>query len=136
MTTSEWQSRIFTNCVRALAGITLGFLVGCDPESLALRNGIQALKRAEIIRAAESSYHERYHTYGTLEDLGPSGVHMIPGDLATGDLDGYRYQVELSAAGYKATVRPVEYGKSGYRSLYFDETGVFRESWTAERAAK
>jgi hypothetical protein len=134
MITSGWSSRSRTSCARTLAGITLVLLVGCHPESLALRNGVEAIKRAEMIRAAESTYHERYRRYGTLADLGPSGADMIPGDLAVGDVEGYRYQIELTPAGYKATAWPIEYGKTGYRSLYFDETGIFRESWTAERA--
>ena len=60
--------------------------------------------------------------YGSLDELSAEG--LITKDL----LEKYGYKVELSVLSnrFEVTAAPVEYGKTGKRSFYVDESGILR----------
>jgi hypothetical protein len=60
--------------------------------------------------------------YGSLDEL-------IAAELLTKDLlDKYGYKIELTVLSnkFEATATPIEYGKTGRRSFYIDESGLLR----------
>ena len=60
--------------------------------------------------------------YGSLDELSAEGLFMK--DL----IERYGYKVELSVLSnrFEVTATPVEYGKTGKRSFYIDESGILR----------
>jgi hypothetical protein len=60
--------------------------------------------------------------YGSLDELSAEG--LITKDL----LERYGYKIELSALSnrFEVSASPVEYGKTGKRSFYIDESGILR----------
>ena len=42
------------------------------------------------------------------------------------DKYGYRFVISTNAHGFEAVATPIEYGKSGKRSFFIDQTGVVR----------
>jgi hypothetical protein len=61
-------------------------------------------------------------SYGSLQQLVDAKL------MSTDQFDkyGYRYDVSATGAAFEATATPKEYGKSGKRSFYIDQTGVVR----------
>ena len=86
----------------------------------------------KTIFAAEQTYQatEGRGDYGSLADLGR--YHLISAELATGVKSGYQYKVEVITAtrehpaAFTAVAVPNEYGSSGRRSFFIDETGILR----------
>lgn len=68
--------------------------------------------------------------YGTLKQLAQTG--LINSFLATGTHCGYLFTISTTAASTNAPARfavkavPVQYGVTGFRSYYVDESGVIR----------
>jgi hypothetical protein len=60
--------------------------------------------------------------YGSLDELSAAG--LITKDL----FERYGYKIELSVLSnrFEVTAAPVEYGKTGRRSFFIDETGILR----------
>ncbi len=91
-----------------------------------------ALRALRTIHGAEQTYQSTYGRgdYGTLTELHQSG--LISTDLANGVKSGYRLKVEVYKAGtaspatFVAVAVPTEYGSTGRRSFFVDETGVLR----------
>ena len=90
-----------------------------------------AIASLRTISAAEESYYNKRHVYGTLEEL--SAEQLIEPNLATGVRSGYNFSVKVSDSSvrnsipdFEATAAPVDYGKTGRRSFLIDETGVIR----------
>ena len=87
-------------------------------------NEAVTMSALRMITSAEATYHAGpgKGSFGTLEQL-------IEHDLVHKDLlDKYGYKIELTATGTKFEVSavPVEYGKTGMRSFFVDESGVVR----------
>jgi hypothetical protein len=61
-------------------------------------------------------------SYGSLQQLVDAKL------MTTDQFDkyGYKYDVSATGAGFEATATPKEYGKSGKRSFFIDQTGVVR----------
>ncbi|MGH9659473.1 MAG: prepilin-type N-terminal cleavage/methylation domain-containing protein, partial [Bryobacteraceae bacterium] len=75
----------------------------------------------------------RYAT--TLAELGPPpGAHLIPGRLSSGEKGGYRFVMQVSAAGYTIQANPIAFGVSGSRTFFSDDTLVVRYNTTPEPA--
>jgi type II secretory pathway pseudopilin PulG len=100
------------------------------PNLLASRraaNEGSAQQNLRTIYAAEQTYRETTGKgeYGTLANL--RSAALISDDLASGVRWGYQYKVEMiSSAGFEVMAVPTEYGSSGSRSFFIDETGVLR----------
>jgi len=61
-------------------------------------------------------------SYGSLQQLVDAKL------MTTDQFDkyGYKYDVSATGAAFEATATPKEYGKSGKRSFFIDQTGVVR----------
>ena len=78
---------------------------------------------------AESNYQSITQRYGTWEEL--VSANMIDPSLADGLKNGYRFTLEITknrdnSEGFKVVGVPKDYGRSGTRSFFIDETGVLR----------
>ncbi len=105
------------------------------PNLLAARNAaneassIASLRR---IHSAQATYQATRGngTYGTMDQL--ASESLVEEVLASGTRNGYKFTVELkpssydSSPGFRAIAVPMEYGNTGVRSFYVDETGVIR----------
>ena len=60
--------------------------------------------------------------YGSLDEL------LAEGLLTKGLMERYGYQIQMSVLSnrFEVTATPVEYGKTGKRSFYIDESGILR----------
>jgi type II secretory pathway pseudopilin PulG len=105
------------------------------PNLLAARRAANegaTIKALRTIHSAEATYQARRGDgdYGTLTDL--HGDSLISADLASGVKSGYRFKVEVLSrtkdrpAGFEVVAVPTEYGSTGRRSFFIDETGVIR----------
>jgi hypothetical protein len=102
-----------------------------------------ALYAIRTIHATQVQYYSQYGRYAaSLKELGPpaSGVTgpaasgLIDGELASGTKDGYKYTMTVTASGYAIHADPEEYGKSGSRTFYSDQTMVIRQNHGPEPA--
>ena len=90
-------------------------------------SAIASLRR---IHNAEAAYYEMYEKFGTMADL--QQENLIAVELASGTRNGYRFKIETVSdsgdgwPGYVAVGVPTEYGSSGRRSFFIDESGVIR----------
>ena len=113
--------------------LSLILLSGCSIQSaqsveqspqVIAANELAAMSRLRSIDSAEASFMvESGGTYASLDELVNKG---IIGDPARGKLTGYRFEVRVKPGGYEATAVPVQYGISGKRSFYIDESHVLR----------
>lgn len=78
----------------------------------------------QMIASAEESFKSTQGDgrYGSLQELIDAG--LIPSDTA--DRYGYKIDVVLLGDGFEARATPNEYGKTGKRSYYIDQTSVLR----------
>jgi type II secretory pathway pseudopilin PulG len=106
------------------------------PNLLAARraaNESAAIRSLRVLHQAEQSYQAttgKGINYGTLSDL--QNDSLISADMAREVRSGYRFKVEVfkanseSPAAFAVMAVPAEYGSSGRRSFFIDETGVIR----------
>lgn len=89
-----------------------------------------AISLMRIFSGAEATYHSANNNFGTLLQLIKFGVIYEP--LADGENCGYLYTVAVTPqtknipAGFQVKATPQQYGVSGVRSFYIDETGIIR----------
>jgi type II secretory pathway pseudopilin PulG len=86
-----------------------------------------AMHSLRMISQAEMTHQSTVAKYGTLQELAASG--LINPDLGSGTKNGYTFTVTLDSENpeaFEVTGVPVEYGKTGTRSFYIDETLVMR----------
>ena len=106
------------------------------PNLLASRraaNESAAIRSLIVLHQAEQSYQSttgKGINYGTLSDL--QSDSLISADMARDVRSGYRLKLEVfpassgSPAAFTVIAVPAEYGSSGRRSFFVDETGVIR----------
>ena len=91
---------------------------------------IGAINMLRTFNGAEATYYSSTSNYGTLTQLIKES--LINPSLANGDNCGYLYRVSVTPrkgnvpAQYQVRATPQQYGVSGVRSFYIDETGVVR----------
>ena len=68
-------------------------------------------------------------------EAGPDAADLLDGALASGTKNGYRFKYVASDTdgdgtldAFQVSARPVEYGKTGNRSFFTDESGVIRST--------
>ncbi len=85
----------------------------------------------KTLHAAEAQYYSTYGRYAvTLQELGKptsgnpsaSSADLIPGDLAKGEKQGYRYNLQGTPTGYQINADPVAFNGSGSRTFYSDQS--------------
>ncbi|HEV7472648.1 MAG TPA: DUF2950 family protein [Pyrinomonadaceae bacterium] len=131
---------LITNILSVVMIVPIGIVAAIAiPNLLASRRAanegasIATLRR---IHAAEATYQATRGNgaFGTLDQLTDSSATepLLDPGLATGLRSGYKFTVEtrigddVSPAGFRVAAVPVEYGNTGIRSFYVDETGVIR----------
>jgi prepilin-type N-terminal cleavage/methylation domain-containing protein len=102
-----------------------------------------AIRQITTIHQAETQYYSQFGKYATaLTELGPpasgaagpTAADLIPKVLADGKKDGYIFAVAASPTGYSVTAVPENFGSSGRRTFFSDQTLVIRNNWTQEPA--
>ncbi len=95
------------------------------------------------LHADEAQYYSQFQTYATsLAQLGPpasgaagpAAADLIPKDLAAGHSSGYTFTITGSPSGYAISAVPDQYGNSGSRTFYSDQTMVIRNNFSQEPA--
>jgi type II secretory pathway pseudopilin PulG len=105
------------------------------PNLLAARraaNESAAIRSLKIFHGAEQTYQatKGNGNYGTPNDL--QGYSLISADMAREVRSGYRFKLEVfppssgNPAAFTVIAVPTEYGSTGKRSFFIDETGVIR----------
>lgn len=92
--------------------------------SLAIANETIALSRLRMIASAENTYRatNKHGSYGSLDQLVTAGLFS----KEFLESSGYRIEVHASGSGFEATAVPVEYGKTGKRSFFIDQSSIIR----------
>lgn len=102
-----------------------------------------AISHIKTIHTAQAGYFSQFGKYAdTLEKLGPSpsgapspdGADLLPGDLSDGDKGGYKFQVTKTETGYAVSAEPTQFGTTGSRTFYSDQSMSVRENYGAEMA--
>jgi hypothetical protein len=87
-------------------------------------NEAMAMSFLRMISSAEATYQatEGNGSYGSLEKLAEAG--LIQKEM----FDKYGYKIDLSVSDdqFQATATPAEYGKTGRRSFFIDQSAVIR----------
>jgi type II secretory pathway pseudopilin PulG len=127
---------LVTNIVSVAAMIPVLIIAAIAiPNLLASRRAANegaTIRALRIIHAAEQTYQstEGNGDYGSLADL--RRTSLISEDMAREIRSGYRYRLEVvkqtreSPAAFTLGAVPTEYGSTGKRSFFIDETGVLR----------
>jgi len=96
-----------------------------------------AVKAIQTIHQMEVQYQSQYGRYATsLAELGPpqsgnpgpAAADLIQRDLSEGEKQGYKFAVTPTQGGYVVQAQPVNYGSSGRKSYYSDQSMVIREN--------
>jgi hypothetical protein len=87
-------------------------------------NEMIAISVLHLIANGEENYKKTAGngSYGSIDDL---VEHKMLGKEML-DKYGYRFVISPNAHGFEAVATPVEYGKSGKRSFFIDQSGVVR----------
>jgi hypothetical protein len=102
-----------------------------------------AIKQIQTIQAAQTQYYSQFGKFATkLEELGPpeggpegpTAAGLISGDLAKGIKTGYQFSLIGGPTGYVINANPVNFGTTGRRTFFSDQSNVVRENWGAEPA--
>src|SRR5216684_5471337 len=88
-------------------------------------NEMMAESLLRMISSAEETYQatEGNGSYGSLDQLVKA---KLVGPKEMFDMYGYKFEVTSSGDHFEATATPVEYGKTGKRSFFVDQSGVVR----------
>jgi len=88
-------------------------------------NEMMAQSLLRMISSAEETYQATAGngSYGSLAQLVET---KLIGPKEMFDKYGYRFEVSASGDHFEATATPVEYGKTGKRSFFVDQSGVVR----------
>jgi len=102
-----------------------------------------ALLAIRTLHTVQVQYYSQFGRYAaSLTELGPpasgtpgpAGAGLIDRDLASGTKDGYKFTLTGTVSGYVIHADPEEYGKSGSRTFYSDQTMVIRQNHGPEPA--
>ena len=87
-------------------------------------NEMIAISALTVVASAEKTYRENEGkgSYSSLDDLVKQ--NLVQKEFL--EKYGYRFEVAASGDHFEATATPVEYGKTGKRSFFVDQSGVVR----------
>ena len=110
--------------------LILAMIAGTSAATQAMKEGspdmneMIAISALSMIAGAEETYKAGpgKGTYGSIEML--ANEKLVQKDVF--EKYGYRYDVVVSGDHFEATAAPAEYGKTGKRSFFIDQTGVVR----------
>jgi type IV pilus assembly protein PilA len=104
---------------------------------------LTAITSIGVIHRAEARYYAEFGRFApTLAALGPPSngergkvaADLIPANLASGRLDGYMFFLTRTVGGYVITAAPEQFGVTGRRTFYSDETLILRNNWNGGAA--
>jgi len=90
-----------------------------------------AIATVKTLHAAEAQYYSTYGRYAlNLQELGKptsgaasaTSADLIGTDLAKGEKQGYRYNLQSSPQGYTINADPVAFGSTGGRTFFSDQS--------------
>ena len=102
-----------------------------------------AIRQIQTIHTAQAQYYSQFGKYATkLEELGPpsggqegpAGAGLLPGDLAKGNKSGFVFTLQGTPTGYAINVNPQNFGGTGRRTFFSDQSMVIHENWGQEPA--
>jgi type IV pilus assembly protein PilA len=104
-----------------------------------------AIREVQTINQAQIQYQSQFGQFATsLAQLGPpasagaaegpEAAGLIPAGLASGSASGYNFTVTPTPQGYAVTAVPKQFGSTGRRTFYSDQTGITRQNWTQDPA--
>lgn len=97
----------------------------------------------KTLHSAEAQYYSTYGKYPeSLAQLGKptsgaasaAAADLVGADLAKGEKQGYKYNVQATPTGYSINADPVTFGNSGSRTFYSDQSGEIHAHNGAEPA--
>jgi type IV pilus assembly protein PilA len=103
-----------------------------------------AVRHISTLHSAQLQYMSQFGKYAsTLQELGPpasgaegpSAANLIPSELAQGVKGGYQFVLAVTATGYTINANPTQFGNSGRRTFFSDQTQVIHENWGQEPAS-
>ena len=103
-----------------------------------------AVRHISTLHSAQLQYMSQFGKYAsTLQELGPpasgaegpNAANLIPSELAQGVKGGYQFVLAVTATGYTINANPTQFGNSGRRTFYSDQTQVIHENWGQEPAS-
>ncbi len=109
------------NLILAMVASTSAAMKSMQPGSPEM-NEIIAMSALQMMANAEAQYRADQGSYGSLESLVSS--KLITRDIL--DKYGYGFSVTTSGSGFEVVATPSEYGKSGKRSFFIDQSAVLR----------
>ena len=101
------------------------------------------IRQIGTLHQAETQYMSTFGQYATtLAQLGPpasgadgpAAANIIPKELAEGKKSGHIFTISGTTTGYAITVVPEQFGNTGRRTFYSDQSLVIHNNWTAEPA--
>jgi hypothetical protein len=98
------------------------------------KDAISELRTVTLLRDAETRYRALHGRYAKWTELVQSAMGIAPLTSDSGQANGHMFQILVTHEGYTLTARPLVPGKTGYRSLYCDQTGIIRESYGSDLA--
>jgi prepilin-type N-terminal cleavage/methylation domain-containing protein len=102
-----------------------------------------AIREIGTIHTGETQYYSQFGRYAqNLAELGPpasgaaspAAADLLPKNLSDGKASGFIFTVVGTPTGYSVTAVPEQFGSSGSRTFFSDQTLVIRNNWTAEPA--
>jgi type IV pilus assembly protein PilA len=102
-----------------------------------------ALNSIQTVHKMQIQYQSQYGRYAnSLAELGPpqsgapssSAADLIGNDLALGEKQEYKFTLTGNQGGYIITATPLNYGTSGSKSFFSDQSMVIRENVGPEPA--
>jgi type IV pilus assembly protein PilA len=102
-----------------------------------------AIQAIRTVHAVQTQYYSQFGRYATsMTELGPpasgaagpNAADLIAADFATGKKSGYIFTVSATPTGYAVSAVPEQFGGSGRRTFFSDQTMVIRNNWSQEAA--
>lgn len=104
-----------------------------------------AIREVQTINQAQIQYQSQFGQFATsLSQLGPpastgaaegpEAAGLIPASLASGSASGYNFTITPNAQGYGISAVPKQFGSTGRRTFYSDQSGITRQNWSQEPA--
>ena len=103
-----------------------------------------AMAAIRTIHTMEVQYYSQYGKYATAltefgppasgAAAGPAGADLIDSTLSTGEKGGYKFVLAANGGGYMINANPINFGVSGSRTFFSDQSMVLRQNFGQEPA--
>jgi type IV pilus assembly protein PilA len=103
-----------------------------------------AVRAVSVIHTAQTQYYSQFGRYATsLVELGPpaggaegpNGAGLVDKELGEGKKGGYLFTVQATPQGYVINGLPKQFGTSGSRTFFSDQTQIIRNKYANEPAS-